>query len=169
MTADEFRAYTLAAATDAKLLDLAARVTEDDVPTILLSEDRLRILAGGVLRLLRERSELRASLDVTRKLTDETTAELTRRAAGLEAEAELYRRGYAAIGACDISHYLALCETAGGLGEVVLVGRESAQQAERERCAAVARHRAEHHRDHCPATCRCADGWHIAAAIEGKT
>lgn len=34
--------------------------------------------------------------------------------------------------------------------------------AERERCAAVATAMAEHHRDHCPRECRCADGWHIA-------
>ena len=33
--------------------------------------------------------------------------------AGLQAEAELYRRGYDLIGAADISNYLARCEAAG--------------------------------------------------------
>lgn len=33
--------------------------------------------------------------------------------AGLQAEADLYRRGYDAIGACDIGNYLARCAEAG--------------------------------------------------------
>ena len=37
---------------------------------------------------------------------------------GLKAGDELYRRGYEAIGACDISNYLARCEAAGKLAEV---------------------------------------------------
>lgn len=41
----------------------------------------------------------------------------------------------------------------------------AAAVAEQQRCARVARDRAAHHRDHCPPTCRCADGWHIATAI----
>ncbi len=34
----------------------------------------------------------------------------------LQGEADLYRRGYELIGACDISNYLALCEEAGKHG-----------------------------------------------------
>ena len=33
--------------------------------------------------------------------------------AGVQAEADLYRRGYTLIGACDIGNYLARCESAG--------------------------------------------------------
>lgn len=49
----------------------------------------------------------------------------------------------------------------------VLIAEQVARavQAERERCAALATRRAEHHRDYCRPECRCADGWHIAAAI----
>lgn len=42
---------------------------------------------------------------------------------------------------------------------------EYAVKAERERCAAVAVSLAVAHRDRCHTECRCADGWHIAAAI----
>ena len=35
---------------------------------------------------------------------------LVKEVESLRGEADLYRRGYKAIGACDISHYLALCE-----------------------------------------------------------
>ena len=44
--------------------------------------------------------------------------------AGLQAEAELYRRGYAYIRAADISNYLAMCEVAGQLGEQALLVAE---------------------------------------------
>lgn len=39
---------------------------------------------------------------------------------------------------------------------------------ERERCAKVAEERAAFNRDNCPATCKCADGWHIAWAIRAE-
>lgn len=42
---------------------------------------------------------------------------LSKEVVGLRADSELYQRGYKMIGACDISHYLALCETAGEVGE----------------------------------------------------
>lgn len=40
-----------------------------------------------------------------------------------------------------------------------------ALMAERERCAKIAIHRAEHHREHCEPECKCANGWHIAIEI----
>lgn len=44
--------------------------------------------------------------------------------AGLQAEAELYRRGSAYMRAADISNYLAMCEVAGELGEQALLVAE---------------------------------------------
>lgn len=43
----------------------------------------------------------------------------------------------------------------------------AALRGERERCASVARARAEFHAESCRAECKCGDGWHIAAAILG--
>lgn len=44
--------------------------------------------------------------------------------AGLQAEAELYRRGYGYIRAADISSYLSMCEVAGQIGEQALLVAE---------------------------------------------
>ncbi len=52
--------------------------------------------------------------------------------ASLQAEAELYRRGYEAIGACDISNFLALCAIAGRIGEPVLHDTAVRMEVERE-------------------------------------
>ena len=43
----------------------------------------------------------------------DTAEDVSQAIEGLGAEAELYRRGYHLIGACDISNYLARCEEAG--------------------------------------------------------
>lgn len=48
-----------------------------------------------------------------------------------------------------------------------LAGTAHGRTAERERCAQVAEGCAIEHRDRCPTTCKCADGWHIAMAIRG--
>lgn len=47
-----------------------------------------------------------------------TPADVKEVIAGLQAEAELYRRGYHLIGACDIGNYLARCAEAGETSEV---------------------------------------------------
>lgn len=52
--------------------------------------------------------EAQAILELKRRLDD--FPELEHQLAGLQTEADLYRRGYEKIGACDISNYLALCE-----------------------------------------------------------
>ncbi len=51
------------------------------------------------------------------KQGDATPEDVSQVAAGLQAEAELYRRGYHLIGAADISNFLARCESAGNVLE----------------------------------------------------
>jgi uncharacterized membrane protein YqiK len=51
--------------------------------------------------------------------------------------------------------------------QAVAAAERRAALAEREGCAAQAEARARHN-EFCPAGCRCADGFHIAAAIRGR-
>lgn len=58
--------------------------------------------------------------------------ELEEQHISLKAGDELYERGYKMIGACDIGNYLALCETAGKIGEGVLCDTLTKMEAEKE-------------------------------------
>ncbi len=81
-------------------------------------------LSGGEFYRLSCRAEVAESVaeaavtSLGLKPEHATAADVTHVVACLQGEADLYRRGYHLIGACDISNYLARCAEAGMILEI---------------------------------------------------
>ena len=85
-----------------------------------------------ILDLAKRVVDYHASGDADVLLTADRLHALAQAVISLHGEADLYRRAYEAIGACDISNFLALCAIAGRIGEPVLHDTAVRMDAERE-------------------------------------
>lgn len=100
-------------------------MTTDDLECLLMD-------AKGFLSTLIEKGDPFCGDDWSMVQILRRYIELHEDVKGLRIDGELYRRGYELIGACDIGNYLALCETAGNIGEGLLCDIELKMRMEKE-------------------------------------